>query len=56
VTSAVLSVLALFAVGSAISVFTGRHAGRSGLRMAVIGILVATATFLVGKLVGVGVS
>jgi len=56
VTSAVLSVLALFAVGSAISVFTGRHAGRSGLRMAVIGILVATATFLIGKLVGVGVS
>jgi vacuolar iron transporter family protein len=56
VTSAVLSVLALFAVGSAISVFTGRHAGRSGLRMAVIGVLVATATFLIGKLVGVGVS
>jgi VIT1/CCC1 family predicted Fe2+/Mn2+ transporter len=56
VTSAVLSVLALFGVGSAISVFTGRHAGRSGLRMAVIGALVATATFLIGKLVGVGVS
>jgi vacuolar iron transporter family protein len=56
VTSAVLSVLALFGVGSAISVFTGRHAGRSGLRMAVIGVLVATATFLIGKLVGIGVS
>jgi VIT1/CCC1 family predicted Fe2+/Mn2+ transporter len=55
-TSAVLSVLALFAVGCAISVFTGRHAGRSGLRMAVIGALVATATFLIGKAVGVGVS
>jgi VIT1/CCC1 family predicted Fe2+/Mn2+ transporter len=56
VTSALLSVVALFGVGSAISVFTGRHAGRSGLRMAVIGALVATATFLVGKAVGVGVS
>jgi vacuolar iron transporter family protein len=56
VTSAVLSVTALFGVGSAISVFTGRHAGRSGLRMAVIGVFVATATFLIGKLVGVGVS
>ena len=56
VTSAVLSVLALYAVGCAISVFTGRHAGRSGLRMAVIGVLVATATFLIGKAVGVGVS
>ena len=36
--------------------FTGRHAGRSGLRMAAIGALVAAATFLVGKAVGVGVS
>jgi VIT1/CCC1 family predicted Fe2+/Mn2+ transporter len=56
VTSAALSVLMLFGVGCAISVFTGRHAGRSGLRMAAIGILVATATFLIGKAVGVGVS
>jgi VIT1/CCC1 family predicted Fe2+/Mn2+ transporter len=37
-------------------VFTGRHAGRSGLRMAVIGAAVATVTFLVGKAVGVGVN
>jgi vacuolar iron transporter family protein len=56
VVSAVVSVLTLFAVGSAISVFTGRHAGRSGLRMAVIGALVATVTFLIGKAVGVGVN
>jgi vacuolar iron transporter family protein len=56
VTSAVLSVLALFGVGCVISVFTGRHAGRAGLRMAAIGAVVATATFLVGKLVGVGVN
>jgi vacuolar iron transporter family protein len=56
VTSALLSVLALFGVGAAISVFTGRHAGRSGLRMAAIGAVVATATFLVGKVVGVSVN
>ena len=56
VASALLSVLALFGVGAAISVFTGRHAGRSGLRMAAIGAVVATATFLIGKLVGVGVN
>jgi VIT1/CCC1 family predicted Fe2+/Mn2+ transporter len=56
VVSAVLSVGTLFAVGSAISVFTGRHAGRSGLRMAAIGALVATVTFLIGKAVGVGVN
>jgi VIT1/CCC1 family predicted Fe2+/Mn2+ transporter len=56
VTSALLSVVTLFGVGAAISVFTGRHAGRSGLRMAAIGALVATVTFLIGKLVGVGVN
>jgi vacuolar iron transporter family protein len=56
VVSALLSVVALFGVGAAISVFTGRHAGRSGLRMAAIGAVVATATFLVGKLVGVSVN
>ena len=36
-----LSVAALFAVGAATSVFTGRHAGRAGLRMALIGAVVA---------------
>jgi VIT1/CCC1 family predicted Fe2+/Mn2+ transporter len=51
-----LSVVTLFGVGAAISVFTGRQPGRSGLRMATIGALVATITFLIGKLVGVGVS
>lgn len=56
VASAALSALALFVVGASISVFTGRHAGRSGLRMMVIGVLVAGATFLVGTAVGVGVN
>jgi len=55
VTAAVLSVGALFAVGAVLSVFTARPAVRSGLRMALIGTLVATATFLVGKAVGVGI-
>lgn len=56
VTAAAVSLLALFAVGAVLSVFTARPAGRSGLRMALIGALVATATFLVGTAVGVGVS
>jgi VIT1/CCC1 family predicted Fe2+/Mn2+ transporter len=56
VVAALLSVLSLFGVGAAISVFTGRHAGRSGLRMAAIGTVVAAVTFLVGKIVGVGVN
>jgi VIT1/CCC1 family predicted Fe2+/Mn2+ transporter len=56
VTAAALSVTALFVVGAGLSVFTGRDARRSGLRMAVIGAVVAGATFLVGKAVGVGVT
>jgi vacuolar iron transporter family protein len=52
VVAAVLSVLALFGVGAATSVFTGRHAGRAGLRMALIGAAVAAVTYLVGTAVG----
>jgi VIT1/CCC1 family predicted Fe2+/Mn2+ transporter len=52
VIAAVISVLALFGVGAATSIFTGRHAGRSGLRMASIGAVVAVVTFFVGKAVG----
>ena len=54
VVSAVLSICWRCSAWVRVSVFTGRHAGRSGLRMAAISALVATATFLVGKLVGVG--
>jgi VIT1/CCC1 family predicted Fe2+/Mn2+ transporter len=50
--AAVLSIVALFAVGAATSIFTGRHAGRAGLRMAVIGAVVAAVTFGIGSLVG----
>src|SRR3954468_22705080 len=52
IVAAVLSVIALFGVGAATSIFTGRHAGRAGVRMAVIGAVVALVTFGVGKLVG----
>jgi VIT1/CCC1 family predicted Fe2+/Mn2+ transporter len=52
VTAMVLSVLALFGVGAATSIFTGKHAGRAGLRMATIGVVVAAITFGIGKLVG----
>jgi len=55
IVSAVLSVLALFAVGAATSIFTGRHAGRAGLRMAVIGAVVASVTYLVGSAVGTNI-
>jgi VIT1/CCC1 family predicted Fe2+/Mn2+ transporter len=52
VVAAVLSVVALFGVGAATSIFTGRHAGRAGLRMALIGAVVALITFGIGKAVG----
>jgi VIT1/CCC1 family predicted Fe2+/Mn2+ transporter len=50
--AAALSIVALFAVGAATSIFTGRHAGRAGLRMAVIGAVVAAVTYGIGSLVG----
>jgi VIT1/CCC1 family predicted Fe2+/Mn2+ transporter len=55
IVSAVLSVIALFAVGAATSIFTGRHAGRAGLRMALIGVCVAAVTFGVGTAIGTNV-
>jgi vacuolar iron transporter family protein len=53
--AALMSVTALFVVGAAISIFTSRGAVRSGIRMAVIGSVVATITFFVGKAVDAGV-
>ncbi|MFN8035044.1 MAG: VIT1/CCC1 transporter family protein [Acidimicrobiia bacterium] len=55
VLAASISIAALFAVGGAISVFTGRNAWKAGIRMVAIGVLVASVTFGVGKLVGVSV-
>ena len=52
VASATIALVALFTIGAATSVFTGRHAGRAGARMALIGAVVATVTFLVGSAVG----
>lgn len=51
-----LAALMLLGVGAAISVFTGRPAVRNGVRMLVIGALAASATYGVGRLVGVNVS
>jgi vacuolar iron transporter family protein len=52
-TSAVISGFALAGVGAAISVFTGRGAIRSALRMVGIGGGAALVTYLVGTLVGI---
>jgi vacuolar iron transporter family protein len=54
--SAVLTALALFAVGATLSLFTGRSAFFSGARMMLLGGLAAAVTFGVGRLFGVSVA
>ena len=50
--AAILSVLTLFAVGLAISLFTGRQAVRGAIRMVLIGGGAGAVSFLVGQLLG----
>ncbi len=48
-----LTAIALFAVGAALSLFTGRNAWLSGLRMLAIGTAAGSVTYFVGKALGV---
>ncbi len=50
--SAVLSGLALFALGAAITLFTGRSWLFSGARQAVLGLAAAAVTFAIGSAIG----
>ena len=50
------SAVGLLALGAATSLFTGRGALRGGLRQLVIGAAAGTATYLIGRLVGVTLS
>jgi VIT1/CCC1 family predicted Fe2+/Mn2+ transporter len=50
--SVTLSVIGLFIIGAAITVITGRSALRSGLRQVLFGVVAATITFGIGRLVG----
>ena len=54
--SALVCAFALFVVGAAISVFTGRTLLASGLRMLGIGALAAGITYGIGRLLGVAVT
>jgi len=54
--AAAIAALSLFAVGGAISVFTGRPALAIGIRMILIGVVTSAITFGIGKLIGVSVS
>jgi vacuolar iron transporter family protein len=51
-----LSLAALFAVGAAVSLLTGRSTLFSGLRQLGIGLGAAVVTFLIGSIIGVGVA
>jgi VIT1/CCC1 family predicted Fe2+/Mn2+ transporter len=56
VVSAMLSLLALFVIGAAITLMTGRSVLYSGLRQVGFGIAAAAITFGVGRLIGVNVA
>ncbi len=49
---AIVTLVALFAIGVALSLFTGRGALRGGLRMMLIGAGAGVTAFLVGRLLG----
>jgi vacuolar iron transporter family protein len=55
IVSAILSGLALFGVGAAISYLTGKSWLLSGVRMLAVGSAAAAVTYLVGKLLNVSV-
>jgi VIT1/CCC1 family predicted Fe2+/Mn2+ transporter len=56
VVSAVLSGLALFGVGAAITIVTGRGVIRSGIRQLAFGLAAATITYGIGTLFGAAIS
>jgi len=51
-----LTAVALFGIGAATSLFTGRSALRGGIRMLLIGGAAAATTFLIGRWLGVAVN
>lgn len=56
VASAVASAAALFALGAAITLFTGRGAVRAGVRQVGVGLAAAAVTYGVGALLGVSLA
>ncbi len=53
--SIALSAVGLFAIGSAITLFTGRSVLFSGFRQVLFGLVAAAVTFTIGRLVGVNI-
>ena len=54
--SIAVTAVALFAIGATLSLFTGRHALSSGLRMLALGAAAGAVTWTVGRLVGIAIS
>ena len=52
ITSAVISTIALFAIGAAITLITGKPLFKSGMRQVIIGLAAAAVTFFIGRLIG----
>jgi VIT1/CCC1 family predicted Fe2+/Mn2+ transporter len=55
IVSAVLAGLALFGLGAAITLMTGRHPLRAGLRQLAFGMAAAAITFGIGTLLGTAI-
>jgi VIT1/CCC1 family predicted Fe2+/Mn2+ transporter len=53
--SVTLSGAGLFAIGAAITLFTGRSVTYSGMRQVVFGLVAAAVTYIIGHLVGVAI-
>lgn len=54
--SASLSAIGLFGIGSAITLFTGKSIWYSGCRQVIFGLLAASITFGIGKVIGVSLA
>jgi VIT1/CCC1 family predicted Fe2+/Mn2+ transporter len=55
IASVILSMLGLFLIGAAITIFTGRSVAYSGVRQVIIGLAAAVLSYGLGKLFGVAI-
>ena len=54
--SGLVSTIALFAIGAAITLITGKPMFKSGMRQVIIGLAAAAVTFSIGRLIGVALA
>ncbi len=56
IVSAALSALGLFAIGAVITLMTGKHPVKNGMRQVLFGLATAAVTFGIGKIIGVSLN